>query len=263
MKLRLLFFSLVITLSGYSQSGNYLLSNFSPDEEHFNLTCFDIIQDERGVFYFATQAGVLQFDGRNWDIISSTGTLYAITHSQDGIVYVAGSLGFGKIVKNELGMEEYQSLYNVKGTESVFQIVTLTDRVYFLSDQLIFDYSVATGAIKEQKATSETGTFLALHEIFGKAYVSAEKGLFEITQDKVTPTNFGTTDSASFVFTHRFNDQYLIGMGIGGVSNLVNRIVDGSVRDWLKIGPYKFFRLSIVVVMMFLGLVLFCYGVTL
>jgi ligand-binding sensor domain-containing protein len=211
MKLRLFFFCLVITLSGYSQTGNYLLSNFSPDEEHFNLTCFDIIQDERGVFYFATQAGVLQFDGRNWDNISSTGTLYAISHSQEGVVYVAGSLGFGKIIKNDLGMEEYESLYNVKGTESVFQIVTLTDHAYFLSDQLIFEYSVTSGSIREQKATSETGTFLALHEIFGKAYVSAEKGLFEIAKGEAVSANFGTTDSVSFIFAHRFNDQYLIG----------------------------------------------------
>ena len=182
---RLLISLTLCTTVSFAQQGSYFLSHFSPDAERSNIVCFDILQDNRGIFYYATQAGILQFDGRNWDNIVSTGALYAISRSEEGVVYVAGSSGFGKIRKDDLGIEVYQSLYNVKGTESVFQITTLSNHVYFLSDQTIFGYSVNTGAIREQKATDQTGSFLALHEIFEKAYVSTERGLFEIASDGI------------------------------------------------------------------------------
>lgn len=212
MNLRALFVCIVISFTGFSQSGNYFLSNFSPDEERFNITCFDIVQDDRGVFYFATQAGVLQFDGRNWDIIPTAGTLYSIARSADGQIYVAGSAGFGKIGKDELGMEAYQPLYNVKSNESIFQIVIRINHVYFLSDKNIFDYNTQSGEIKTIKNTDQTGSFLALHEIFEKPYVSTEsRGIFEIESQKIAPTNFELEDSASVIFSMPYENRYLIG----------------------------------------------------
>jgi len=211
MKFRAIFFYLIVSISGYAQSGSYLLTHFSPDEERFNITCFDIAQDDRGVFYFATQAGVLQFDGRNWDIITSVGTLYSIARSTDGQIYVAGSSGFGKIEKDELGMEVYRPLYNVQGAENVFQIVTLSNHVYFLSDKTIFKYTPKSGEIESISTTDQTGSFLALHEILEKPFVSTEGGLFEIESKKVTPTNFGFTDSVSVIFSVPYNNQSLIG----------------------------------------------------
>src|SRR5687768_11624739 len=145
MKFRVLFLGLFLSVVSYAQTGNYFLSHFSPDEERFNSMCFDIVQDDRGVFYFATQAGVLQFDGRNWDLIETAGTIYSIARSEEGEIFVAGSQGFGKIVRDEYGVENYQVLYKQDGAEYIFQIVTLSDRIYFLSDKNLFEYSFHTG----------------------------------------------------------------------------------------------------------------------
>jgi hypothetical protein len=105
MNFRVLFLGLFLSVVSYAQTGNYFLSHFSPDEERFNIMCFDIVQDDRGVFYFATQAGILQFDGRNWDLIATTGTIYSIARSEEGEIYIAGSEGFGKISRDEFGVE--------------------------------------------------------------------------------------------------------------------------------------------------------------
>lgn len=214
MRFRTLFFTLFLSVASYAQTGNYFLSHFSPDEERFNIMCFDIVQDDRGVFYFATQAGILQFDGRNWDIIATVGTIYSIARSGDGEIYVAGSEGFGKIVRDEFGMEVYQPLYQQKSAEYIFQIITLPNQIYFLSDRNLFTYSSQTGEIKIHPSTEQTGLFVALHEIFGKIYISTEqKGLFEFEpeSERITISSIGIADTTTLIFALKSGDQYLLG----------------------------------------------------
>ncbi|HEU5289387.1 MAG TPA: triple tyrosine motif-containing protein, partial [Cyclobacteriaceae bacterium] len=212
MKFRALLFGIFLSVASFAQTGNYFLSHFSPDEERFNIMCFDIVQDDRGVFYFATQAGVLQFDGRNWDLIETAGTIYSIERSAEGEIYVAGSQGFGKIVRDEFGVETYQVLYKQDGAEYIFQIITLTDRIYFLSDKNLFEYSLQTGQVKVQTTTEQTGAFISLHEIFDKIYVGTEiNGLFEVDSDRITPASIGLSDSTALIFALKYNDQYLLG----------------------------------------------------
>jgi ligand-binding sensor domain-containing protein len=212
MKFRVLYFCLFLSAATFAQTGNYFLSHFSPDEERFNIMCFDIVQDDRGVFYFATQAGVLQFDGRNWDLIETAGTIYSIARSDKGEIYVAGSEGFGKITRDEYGVETYQVLYKQDGAEYIFQIITLSDRIYFLSDNNLFEYSFQTEQVKVQTSTEKTGPFVSLHEMFGKIYIGTEiNGLFELESDRIIASSFDLSDSAALIFALRYSDQYLLG----------------------------------------------------
>lgn len=229
MRVPLLILLIFLPFLGFAQSGNYFLSHFSPDEERFNITCFDIEQDDRGVFYFATQAGVLQFDGRNWDIIQTTGTLYAIARSADGQLFVGGSSGFGKIVNNEKGIEVYESLYTAQSNESVFQIVTIQDQIYFMSERTVFVYDLSSGKITKQEATAVSGSFISLLELFNKPIVSAEKGFLEIESKR-----FGVSvpDSAAIIFSLPYKDQYLV-----GTEN--NRLFIGRSKESLQEIPLQ------------------------
>ena len=135
-----------------------------------------------------------------------------IARSADGEIYVAGSEGFGKIARDEFGMEVYQSLHKQEDTEYIFQIVTLPDRVYFLSDHDLFEYAISSGEIKKQPSTAQTGLFVALHEMFGKIYISTEEnGLFEVGSGKIAPSRIGVSDSAALIFAVKYNDRYLLG----------------------------------------------------
>ena len=201
---------ILISYISLAQTGNYFLSHFSP-EERYNITCFDIVQDERGVFYFATQAGVLQFDGRNWDMIATKGALYSLAMASDGQIYVAGSEGFGKIGLDEFNHEVYKQIHKTDGSDYIFEIVTLNNKVYFLSEKSFFEYSPASNEIKEHKATKEAGMFYGLHQLDGKPYLSTElNGLVEVSSSKFLESTIGLPDMAGVIFSVVYNDQTLI-----------------------------------------------------
>ncbi len=46
--------------------------------------------------YFATQGGIIQFDGLNWNLIPGTGAVYSLQASGD-VLYWAGAAGYGTI----------------------------------------------------------------------------------------------------------------------------------------------------------------------
>jgi len=212
MKFRTLFLSLLLSVAGYAQTGNYFLSHFSPNQKQSDNVCFGIVQDDRGVFYFATQAGVLQFDGRNWDIIRTNGAVYAIELAESGELYVAGSKGFGKIIPDESGLESFIPLYNHPDAEYIFQIVALKESVYFLNDRNLFMYSPSADSVTAISSNETTGPFSNLNEIFGSVYVSTEEmGLVKPEGGQLVKSKLPLPDSAALIFSTRLENNYLIG----------------------------------------------------
>jgi hypothetical protein len=202
---------LIFSWISQAQTGNYFLSHFSP-EENYSITCFDIVQDDRGMFYFATQAGILQFDGRNWDMIPTTGALYALSMAADGQIYVAGSEGFGKIGRNEFNREVYQPIHKLKNNDYIFEIITFQDKVFFLSENSFFEYIPSTGNIKEHNATAQTGMFVGLHQLFGKPYISTElDGLLEVGNSGFMNPELDVPDSVTVIFSLPYQNQFLLG----------------------------------------------------
>jgi hypothetical protein len=241
-KLSLIISFLFISLIGFTQTGNYFLSHFSP-EERYNITCFDIVQDERSVFYFATQAGVLQFDGRNWDMISTKGALYSLAMASDGQIYVAGSEGFGKIARDEFNHEVYQQLHTLAGSDYIFEIVALEERIYFLSEKTFFEYNPETENIEQHKATAETGIFYGLHQLFGKPYVSTElAGLVEVGSSNFMPSQIDVPESAGIIFSILYNGQSLIATD---ASKLY--LTEGKTLQEIKLQDSVYAKASVVV----------------
>jgi hypothetical protein len=203
-------FLFLITVT-YAQTGNYFLSHYTPDEERFNIVCFDMVQDSRGVFYFATQAGILQFDGRNWDLIPTKGTIYSIAISDSGEIYAAGSRGFGKIVRDELGIEMFSMLHEQSDVEYIFQILILPKRIYFLSDQNLFEYDGESGQVKTLPATPATGSFISLSEIFDTVFISTEQGgLLKLIEGGIIPATMNMMEERSVISSFRYGDDYLL-----------------------------------------------------
>jgi ligand-binding sensor domain-containing protein len=211
-KLCILFLSLSFSLTAFAQSGNYFLSNFSPDKDLADNVCFDIAQDNRGVFYFATQAGILQYDGRSWDVIRTNGAAYAIELAENGVLYVAGPRGFGKIAPDANGLESFQLLYDKPGAEYIFQITTLKEKVYFLNEKNLFIYSTATDSTTTFSSSAITGAFAGLTEIFGTVYISTEaQGLFREANHQFSKSKLPLPDSSQLMFSARFENNYLLG----------------------------------------------------
>lgn len=211
-KFSLFFWCLIFSATAFAQQGNYFLSNFSPDADLADNVCFDIAQDNRGVFYFATQAGILQYDGRSWDVIRTDGAAYAIELADNGELYVAGPNGFGKIAPDKNGLESFQLLYDKPGAEYIFQIACVKEKVYFLNDRNLFVYSTLTDSTTTYSSSAVTGAFAGLTEIFGTVYISTEThGIFRESNNQLTQSKLAFPDSTQIVFSSKHQNTYLLG----------------------------------------------------
>lgn len=210
--MRSIFFALVLLWSVplFAQTGNYFLSHYSPNTEQSGNVCFGMTQDDHGVLYFATKSGVLQFDGRNWDLISDTGPVYTILNGPSDEIYWGGSNGYGKISYDKNGFQTSQLLSDK--ITNVFESTSIKDNVYFLSEGAIFSYAVNSQKTFSIKSTAATGSFLGLFELFGKLYVSTQNdGLFTVDNDKLVKSKITIPGDADIVFTSPLENNYLIG----------------------------------------------------
>lgn len=211
-KLSIFLLYLIFSATAFAQQGNYFLSNFSPDADLADNVCFDIAQDNRGVFYFATQAGILQYDGRSWDIIRTNGAAYAVELAENGELYVAGPKGFGKIAPDNNGQDSFQLLYDKPGAEYIFQITAVKDKIYFLNERNLFVYSTASDSTTTFSSSAVTGAFAGLTELFGSIYISTEaQGLFRQNNNQLTKSKLALPDSTQLIFSSKFEDTYLLG----------------------------------------------------
>src|SRR5260221_12036178 len=81
MKIKFLPIFLLATNLLFAQSGNYFLSHYAPEDERFDSFTFAMAQDDKGVFHFANRRGVIEFDGRNWGLIPTSGPIFTVAFS--------------------------------------------------------------------------------------------------------------------------------------------------------------------------------------
>jgi hypothetical protein len=159
----------------FAQTGNYFLSHYSPNRDEIDHLSFDIAQDERGVLYFANKAGVLQFDGRNWILIPTTGPVYTVTVSEAGTIFAGGLSGFGRIVDDETGaVFELLSTSDIQAT-NIFQSAAAGNFIYLLSNESLFILNAGSGLVElTLTPPKENETFKALFKIENDIYVSTD-----------------------------------------------------------------------------------------
>jgi signal transduction histidine kinase/ligand-binding sensor domain-containing protein len=105
-----------------------------------------MVQDNRGVMYFANGYGVLEFDGSTWRLIKTPEETMCHSLAVDkktGRIYVGGSSDLGYLAPDETGKMEFESLLkHIKTDDSKFNYVwtthATTDGIYFQSSKRIF-----------------------------------------------------------------------------------------------------------------------------
>lgn len=201
-----------------AQDGTYFLSHHSPSTDNFDNVCFDIAQDKNGIMYFATKAGVLEFDGRQWDLIPRAGAVYGLNRNEAGEIFWVGAKGFGKIGVNVQGFKETQFLSDSL-TTNVFQTLAVGEQIYFLAENKIFLYRGGNSAAEPLIAASAQTMFTGMFELFGIVYVQTDRNtIFKLQGDRLVYVNlkfFGNV-----LFQSRFEDTYLIGTSDNRVYSL-------------------------------------------
>jgi hypothetical protein len=180
----IILFFLCLSIPCLAQTGNYFLSHYTPSQEHFNNICFDMAQDTRGVMLFATNAGILEFDGKNWDIMKGPSAVYCLHINTAGEIFWGGAKGFGKVGYNDQGFHQLEVLSDSITTD-IFQSLGAQGIVYFLSDDIIYMYDVAGKKISQLASSEDTGSFSRMFEMFGAVYVNTDQGVFKIENSKL------------------------------------------------------------------------------
>lgn len=166
-------------------------------------------QDGRGVMYYATQSGILEFDGRNWEVLRGESAVYDLHITEKGDIFWAGAKGFGQITYDADGFQhlDFLSEANVR---DVFQMTAVRDEVFFLKDDALFIYNTDSKKTLKLPATDLTSLFTNIFELYGAVYINTlEAGVYRVNNGKLIQSKLSF--SADVVFASRVEDRYVIG----------------------------------------------------
>jgi ligand-binding sensor domain-containing protein len=205
--------SLLVLISSFSlaQTGNSFLTHFSPSDERIDYRSNGMVQDSRGLIYFTNKKGVLEFDGKNWQLIPTPGAVYTLSLLQEE-VYVGGVFGFGKLVQK--GSERvYQSIF----TQPVFSSTVSKDRVYACGETSLFILS-SEKIEKEVKAEGAI-QFNGLLEVYETIFVKTESQLLQLKNDQLVKAELSLPSSSQIIFcaANAKTERIVIGTELGVV----------------------------------------------
>jgi hypothetical protein len=208
MRALLSFLCVCFSAALFGQTGNYFVSHYAPTEGRFDYVCFDMAQDKKGVMYFATKAGILEFNGRDWDLLEGLSSVYSIEINNAGEIYWAGAKGFGRIGLDEHGFQKIEVLSD-STVKDVFQSIVTKDHAYFLTDDILYVLDPATHQVSSIKTGAPQNTYLRLFELFGVAYANTTDGIFKVERTKLVPSRLILSDEV--IFYSRIDNNYVIG----------------------------------------------------
>ncbi|NIR53168.1 hypothetical protein GWO09_33370, partial [candidate division KSB1 bacterium] len=135
-------------ISTHVETGKPLIRNYSPKEYQAAPDVWAILQDQRGVMYFGTGNGVLEYDGVTWRLIRMLrgSTVFALVEGNDGRIYAGGKSDFGFLTPDSIGQMQFVSLLDkLNPQDRIFSeintIVVMNDGVLFQSYERLFLYT--------------------------------------------------------------------------------------------------------------------------
>ncbi len=198
----------------FGQSGNYFLSHYAPRDENIDYLSFDIVQTDRGVIYFANKNGVVEFDGRNWDVIESPGAIYSLAVANGNELYYGGLTGFGKLALSDKGIMELQQLSSNIKARNIFKCKTINEKVYFLSERHLYAFNIKTQSVDLTIDTKSERSFTGMYELDGVLYVTeADSELLKLDNGKLVQASLSFLESDELLFVDKLanSSQYMIG----------------------------------------------------
>ncbi len=195
---------LILSGSAYGQvesKGIPYIKNYSKADYDGNPQIWSIIQDDRGIMYFANNTYILEYDGKTWHKIFLPGDpfIYSLAKDSAGRIYVGASLNeFGYLEVGGDGNMKYKTLTD-KIPEDKKQFTRVTqiqktkkNHMVFVTPLTVYIYENDTiNTIDVSKAENTfSGSFKVNEQIFvhekGKGifeFVNGQLKLLEATND--------------------------------------------------------------------------------
>ena len=177
------------------ETGSYVFQHYSPDQYGAAPQNWDIAQDNRGIFYFANENGVLEFDGVSWRTIrlSNASMVRALAVDERGTVYVGGKGTFGMLRPDSAGTMRYFPLLDKvpeadRKFSDVWRILPTRAGVYFSAYERLFRLD-PDGSLRVWRPVSNFGRAFSIQ---GELYVKTrEQGLTRMQGTSLVPVAGG------------------------------------------------------------------------
>ena len=219
--------------SQVNQNGIPLIKNYSPDEYRASSQNWSIVQDKRGLMYFANNFGLLQYDGANWKLFINeiSSELRSLAVDDYGTIYYGGAQDFGIMMPDSIGYLEYKSIYKIFNSGEadfnlIWNIKIVGDFAFFQSNEKIFRVKLPVNLSKIEDIKNKIKVFepeKAFHwsfNVYKKFYVREfDKGLLVLDGDKLklVPGGEVFANERVYVMLPYENDRILICSREGGL----------------------------------------------
>ena len=190
----IIFLFIYINISAQvKETGIPFVKNYSHTEYNSNNQNLAIVQDNRGIMYFANQTVILEYDGITWRqiFLPNDPNIYSLAKDKNGRIYVGASKGeLGYLHFDKRGLTKYISLKNKIPEEKkqftrVRKIVIQDEQVLFITPMTIFVYE--NDSIKTFDINKESNRFVLPFQVNDKLYIQERgTGLLEYKDDKIT-----------------------------------------------------------------------------
>ena len=185
--------------------GTPTIRNYDPEEFHAHNQNWSVVQDRRGIMYFANTEGILEYDGVTWRLITTKHNtiMRSLALGSDGRIY-AGSFGeIGYLAPDTNQQMQFVSLLPFLKEEQrdfadVWQTLSAKDGIYFVTQKYIFLWDG-----KQMRTWSAKTSFHVGFAINGQFYVRQQKtGLMHMVGDSLVMAPRG----------ERFADERIMAM---------------------------------------------------
>jgi len=175
---------LFINTSIYSQ--NSFIRNFSPEEYQANSQNWSVVQDHRGIMYFANNDGILEYDGSNWILIVTPAEAHSLAIDKNNKIFVGLDRDFGYLQSDNNARLHYISLKNkipqqYRDLKQVWNISVLGNKIVFATnDKLLVLQNDTINVLMSN--TKFENTFLVNDKLY---VLEKEEGLFCMQNDSL------------------------------------------------------------------------------
>ena len=185
---------------------NHQIINYGPEDYNAGFQNWMIEQDNNGWVYIANDEGLLEFDGNRWNLYEIPNNTVRSLKIKSDTIFVGGSNEFGYFKAKTNGDFEYISLtpFTEYRKGEVWNIITILENVYFITDRSIHKYNSKTGKLITQNYNFKidcstkfqnaiiTACFGAIHEIDGD----------NLKETILSKTNHLTTEKVNSLFSN-------------------------------------------------------------
>jgi serine phosphatase RsbU (regulator of sigma subunit) len=242
MKYNLLIILAAISINLFSQKGVPYLVNFEP-EENYKSSVHAISQDNRGVMLFASNKGILTFDGFRWNLIKTASTPLSFDYRKSentNLILFKNSLA--KLSVDNLGNYIVDSLFSNPDSIYQFENFSVTnDKIYLATESKIFVLDSKYNLTSTIEIPSySNGQFLFKNQLF---VCDDSEGLIQIENDAFSSVQNGKAYKNTGVLFNiplKNNKQILV------FDNDVIATFDGTNFESYSIKDYRYITNSII-----------------